>query len=248
MEPLLQTSLPKVSLLSAVFLILALLCFSKLRSKPRERARRRKSVLARLGRALLSLVLFLVALALVGVAGGVYWVGKQLQQFEMVSPSSTLVGSIECLWKDQEAHQALVQYTPFSGESADRAQIYRITGEEVSISGEVLRWDAALRILGFRDCYQTTRLGGWTRGPGGRGGTPDTLCWLGGGPRPIYLLIQSHEQRLPFVSTAEAEPAFLVPDEDTQHTIHMRGTTYSAVPVKVRIGGLAPPEEAAAKQ
>ncbi len=244
MEPLLRTSLPKVSLLSGAVLLLALFFFSKLRSRPRERARRRKSILPRLGRTLLSLVLFVVALALVAVAGGIFWVGKQLQQFEIVAPSSTLVGSIECLWKDQEAHQALIQYTPFSGESADRAQIYRIRGDEVSISGDVLRWDPALAILGFRTCYHTTRLEGWVQGPDGRGSTADTLCWLGGGPRRIYLLIQDYEDRLPFVETAHAEPAFLVPDEDTQHTIHIRGTTYSAVPVKVRIGGLTPTEAA----
>jgi hypothetical protein len=247
MEPLLQTSLPKVSLLSAAFLLLALFCFSKLRARPREKARRRKGVLARLGRASLSLVLFVVALALVAVAGGIFWVGKQLQQFEIVSPSSTLVGSVECLWKDEEAHQALVQYTPFTGESADRAQIYRIRGDEVSVSGDVLRWDPALSILGFRNCYQTTRLAGWLRGRAGRGGGPDTLCWLGGGPGHIYALIKDYEDRLPFVETAQADPAFLVPDEDTQHTIHMRGTAYSAVPVKVRIEGLKP-EEAVEEQ
>jgi hypothetical protein len=242
MESLLQTSLPKVSLLSAVFLLLALFCFSKLRAKPGERVRRRKGILARLGRVSLSFVLFVVGLALVGVAGGIFWVGKQLQEYEIVSPSSTLIGSVECLWKDEEAHQALVQFTPFTGESADRAQIYRIHADEVSISGDVLRWDAALSILGFRNCYQTTRLGGWLWGPVGRGSAPDTLCWLGGGPRRIFLLIKEYEDRLPFVETGEADPAFLVPDEDTQHTIHIRGTAYSAVPVKVRIGGLIPEE------
>ncbi len=238
MEPLLQTSLPRVSLLSVVILLLALFCFSKLRSKPRDKARRRKSILARLGRAFLSFVLFVLALALIGVAGGIYWVGKQLQEFDIVSSSSHLVGSVECLWKDEAARQALIQYTPFSGESADRTQIYRIRGDEVSISGDVLKWDPALSILGFRNCYQTTRLEGWMTDSLGRGSAPDTLCWLGGGLHRVYLLIQEYEDRLRIVETEQAQPAFLVPDEDTQHTIHIRGTSYSAVPVKVRIGGL----------
>jgi hypothetical protein len=46
------------------------------------------------------------------------------------------------------------------------------------------------------------------------------------------------------VRTKRAGRAFIVPDEDTQHTIHIKSKTYSAVPVKVRIG--APPVEEAA--
>jgi hypothetical protein len=241
MEPLLQTSLPRVSLVSAVLLLLAIWCFARLKTRAGEKARRRKGAVAWLGRVLVSLLLFVIAVVLVAVAGGIYWFGKQLQRFEIVRPSRVLVGTVECLWKDQEAHQSLVQFTPFSGETSGRAQIYRLRGDEVSVSGDILAWDRSLRVLGFRDCYQTTRLEGWARGPLGRPSFPDTVCWLGRGPHPFYLYATVYEDRLPFVETRQAQRAFLIPDEDVNYTIYVAGTTYSAVPARVKYA--APAEE-----
>ncbi len=170
-------------------------------------------------RILLGVIVLLVGLVVLGFAG---W-----EQTYRALTRNEWVATIKAVPLAGTTQTMIVTYTPIhDGQVSGKAQTYRVSGDEWSLGGDIIKWQDYMNVLGVQTGYRITRLMGYYDSAHDEVTKPRTAYDLAGGSDGVYTFLQQHRGLIPFVRATYGNDVRTGPDPSASYKVYVSTSGY----------------------